>query len=290
MEIRKIGVVGAGAMGTGIAHLAALNGYDVVLRDIDNAFIAKSIKSMDKFMEISVQKGKMSEEKRQDALGRIKGTLEIEDLAESDFVIEAVIENMSLKKEVFESLDKICRPETILTTNTSSMSVTEIAASTRRPDRVCGVHFFNPVQIMRLVEIIRGLQTSDETVAKAKGLAESFGKKATEVKKDSPGFVVNRIMISQFIEACALLQEGIASVEDIDAAVKFGLNYPMGPFELMDYTGIDISYFVMEHLAQEFHDGHWAAPQIIKQMVRAGRLGKKTGGVGFYGNGENHGN
>jgi len=281
MGVRKIGVVGAGAMGTGIANVAAMNGYEVVLRDIEMSYVERSINNMGKFMARSVEKGKISEEQRQAALNRVKGTISIEDLADADFVIEAVIEDLDLKKEVFKALDKICRPEVVLATNTSSMSITSIAASTNQPDKVCGMHFFNPAQIMRLVEVIRGLQTSDETVATAKALAESFGKKAIEVKKDSPGFVVNRILVPQFVEAVRLLQEGVASVEDIDTAVKLGLNYPMGPFELMDFTGIDIAYFVMEYFADEFRDGHYGAPQIIKQMVRAGRLGKKTGG-GFY--------
>ncbi|MGA3118391.1 MAG: 3-hydroxyacyl-CoA dehydrogenase NAD-binding domain-containing protein [Syntrophobacteraceae bacterium] len=281
MDISKIGVVGAGAMGGGIAHVAAMSGYKVVMRDIELSYVEKSIKNMDKFMARSVEKGKMNEEQRQAALNRVKGTIVLEDFADADFVIEAVIEDLDLKKEVFKALDKICRPEVVLATNTSSMSITAIAASTNRPDKVCGMHFFNPAQIMRLVEVIRGLQTSDETVAAAKALVESFGKKAIEVKKDSPGFVVNRILIPQFVEAVRVLQEGIASVEDIDTAVKLGLNYPMGPFELMDFTGIDIAYFVMEYFADEFRDGHYGAPQILKQMVRAGRLGKKTGG-GFY--------
>lgn len=268
-------------MGTGIANVAAMAGYNVVLRDIDMSFVNNSLKNMDKFMSRSVEKGKMTDEQRQAALDRIKGTVVLEDLADVDFVIEAVLEVMDLKKEVFQTLDKICRPEVLLTSNTSSMSITALAATTGRPDKVCGMHFFNPAQIMRLVEVIRGLQTSDETIATAKALAESFGKKTIEVKKDSPGFVVNRIMVPQFIEAARLLEQGVASIEDIDTAVKLGLNYPMGPFELMDFTGIDISYFVMEYFADELRNNQYAAPQIIKQMVRAGKLGKKTGG-GFY--------
>lgn len=281
MSIKTIGVVGAGAMGTGIANVAAVAGYNVVLRDIDMSFVNNSLKNMDRFMARSVEKGKMSQEDREAALGRIRGTVVLEDMADVDFVIEAVLEKMDLKKEVFQTLDKLCRPEVCLTSNTSSMSITAIAATTGRPEKVCGMHFFNPAQIMRLVEVIRGLQTSDETIATAKALAESFGKKTIEVKKDSPGFVVNRIMMPQFIEAARLLEEGVASVEDIDTAVKLGLNYPMGPFELMDFTGIDISYFVMEYFADELRNNQYAAPQIIKQMVRAGKLGKKTGG-GFY--------
>ncbi len=281
MDVRKIGVAGAGAMGTGIANVAAMSGYEVVLRDIEMSYVERSIDNMGKYMARSVEKGKMSEEQRQACLGRIKGTIALEDFADADFVIEAVIEDLDLKKEVFSALDSICRPEAVLATNTSSMSITAIAASTGRAERVCGMHFFNPAQIMRLVEVIRGMQTSDETVVAAKVLAESFGKKTIEVKKDSPGFVVNRILVPQFVEAARLLQEGVASVEDIDTAVKLGLNYPMGPFELMDFTGIDIACFVMEYFADEFRDGHYGAPQIIKQMVRAGKLGKKTGG-GFY--------
>ena len=281
MSIKTIGVVGAGAMGTGIAHVAAMADYNVVLRDVDMSYVDNSVKNMDKFMARSVEKGKMTEDQRRATLDRIKKTVVLEDFADADFIIEVVIENIDLKKEVFQALDKICRPEVIFATNTSSMSITAIAASTGRSDKVCGMHFFNPAQIMRLVEVIRGLETSDETIAAAKALAESFGKKTIEVKKDSPGFVVNRIMIPQFIEAARLLQEGVASVEDIDTAVKLGLNYPMGPFELMDFTGIDISYFVMEYFADELRNNQYAAPQIIKQMVRANKLGKKTGG-GFY--------
>ncbi len=281
MSIRTIGVVGAGAMGTGIAHVAAMAGYDVILRDIDMAFVNRSLGNMDKFMAKSVEKGKLTEEARQATLQRIKGTTALEDMAPADFIIEVVLEKMDLKKEVFQALDKICRPEVILATNTSSMSITEIAACTTRPDKVCGVHFFNPAQIMRLVEIIRGMQSSDETIQTATELARAFGKTTVEVKKDSPGFIVNRIMIPQMIEAARLLQEGVASVEDIDTAVKLGLNYPMGPFELMDFTGVDIGYLVMEYFADEFRDNQYAAPQVVKQMIRAGKLGRKSG-QGFY--------
>ncbi len=281
MSIKTIGVVGAGAMGTGIAHIAAMAGYDVILRDIDIAFVERATKNMDKFMARSVEKGKMTEEARQATLARIKGTTQMEDFAAADFMIEVVVEKMELKKEVFEALDKICRPEVILTTNTSSMSITAIAATTNRPEKVCGMHFFNPAQIMRLCEVIRGLKTADETIATATELARAFGKTTVEVKKDSPGFIVNRVMIPQFVEAARLLQEGVASAEDIDTAVKLGLNYPMGPFELQDFAGVDISVLVMEYFADEFRNSQYAAPQIMKQMMRAGKLGKKTG-EGFY--------
>ncbi len=281
LSIKTIGVVGAGAMGTGIAHVAAMAGYEVVLRDIDMAFVDRSVASMDKVMAKSVEKGKMTEEERQAVLTRIKKTTVLEDMASVDFIIEAVIERMDLKKEVFQTLNKVCRPEVIFGTNTSSMSITEIAAASGRPDKVCGIHFFNPAQVMRLVEIIRGVQSSDETIAAATDLARAFGKTPIEVKKDSPGFVVNRLMVPQMVEAARLLQEGVASIEAIDTAVKLGLNHPMGPFELMDFTGIDIHYYVMEYFADEFRDNQYAAPQIIKQMVRANKLGRKNG-EGFY--------
>lgn len=281
MSVGTVGVVGAGTMGTGIAHMAAMSGYNVILRDIEMSYVERAVASMDKFMARSVEKGIMTEEARQATLARIKKTTTLEDMAATNFVIEVVLEKIELKKEVFQSLNKVCRPDVILATNTSSMSITEIAAASGRPDKVCGVHFFNPAQIMRLVEIIRGAQSSDETIAAATDFARSLGKTTVEVKKDSPGFIVNRIMIPQMIEAARLLQEGVASVEDIDTAVKLGLNYPMGPFELMDFTGIDIGYSVMEYFADEFRDNQYAAPQIIKQMVRANKLGRKNG-EGFY--------
>ena len=196
-------------------------------------------------------------------------------------VIEAIIEDLEAKKEVFAELDKIMPEDAILATNTSSMSITVIAEATKRPDRVAGMHFFNPPQIMKLVEVVRGYKTSDETVATLMELARQLGKEPIEVKKDSPGFIVNRIMIPQFIEAIRLAEEGVASLEDIDKAVKLGLNYPMGPFELQDFAGVDIGLYVMDYFYEEFKDNRFAAPMYIRQLVRAGRNGKKTG-AGFY--------
>lgn len=281
MSIRTIGVVGAGAMGSGIAHVAATAGYDVILRDIDISFVDRAVSNMQKVMTRAVEKGRLTEEALDATLARIKKTTVLEDMADADFVIEVVLEKMDLKKEVFQILDKVCRPDVILATNTSSMSITEIAATTSRPDKVCGVHFFNPAQVMKLVEIIRGIKTSDATISVATDLARAFGKTTVEVKKDSPGFLVNRLMIPMTIEAARLLQEGVASVEDIDTAIKLGLNHPMGPFELMDFTGIDIQYSIMEYFAEEFHDGQYGAPQVIKQMIRSGKIGRKSG-EGFY--------
>ncbi|WP_068985489.1 MULTISPECIES: 3-hydroxyacyl-CoA dehydrogenase family protein [Lysinibacillus] len=281
MIIKTIGVVGAGSMGAGIANLAALNGFNVVLRDIEDRYLEGAMARLNKFMSKSVERGKMTEEQKQETLTRIQTTTKLEDLKDVDIVIEAVLEDLDLKKEVFSQLDVIVRDDVILTTNTSSMSITEIAAATKRPDRVAGMHFFNPAQLMKLVEIVRGYETSDDTVSALKALSLQLRKEVVEVKKDTPGFIVNRIMIPQFIEAIRLLEEGVASAEDIDKAVKFGLNYPMGPFELQDYAGVDIGYHVMEYFNNEFNDPRFAPPLLMKQMMRAGRFGKKSG-AGFY--------
>lgn len=281
MAIHTIGIVGAGSMGTGIANLAAINGFNVILRDIEERFIEGALHRMSKFMAKSVSKGKMTEEQKQAVLGRIQTTIDLEDMKDADIVIEAVVEDLELKKDVFSKLDAIVRDGVILTTNTSSMSITEIAAATNRPELVAGMHFFNPAQLMKLVEVVRGLNTSDETVQELKALSRRLAKEPVEVKKDSPGFIVNRIMLPQFIEAIKLVEEGVASYEDIDKAVKLGLNYPMGPFELQDFAGVDIGYHVMEYFKEEFSNNHFAPPLLLKQLVRAGRLGRKTG-AGFY--------
>ncbi len=282
MEIKKIGVVGAGAMGNGIAQVAAQIGCDVVMRDIEIKFVEGGMKKIEGFLSRSVEKGKMDSKEKDTIIGRIRGTTDMDDLNEVDFVVEAVLEDMDLKKRVFKELDELCRPDVILATNTSSMSITEIGASTKRPDKVCGMHFFNPVPLMRLVEIIRGYSTTDETIQTTTELAQKMGKVTVEVKKDSPGFIVNRILIPHFLEAVKIVEEGIASIEDVDKAVKNGLNYPMGPFELMDLTGIDIAYFVSEYFYKELNkENKWVAPNLMKTMVRAGKLGKKTGG-GWY--------
>ncbi len=282
MAIKTIGILGAGSMGHGIAQVAAQAGYDVVLVDIEARFIEGAIKKIDKFLSKSVEKGKMSADQKAGILGKIKGTTKFADLKDSDFVVEVVPEEMDLKKKVFKDLDELLRKDVIIATNTSSLSVTEIAASTSRPEKVAGLHFFNPVPLMRLVEVIRGHYTSDETTRACMDMAKSLGKEPIEVRSDIPGFVVNRLMVPHLIEAINLLQSGVASVEDIDKAAKLGLNYPMGPFELMDLTGIDILAHVTEYLHKELdRDLKWATPRLLTQMVRANRLGVKTGG-GWY--------
>jgi len=282
MQVNKLGVIGAGTMGNGIAQLAAVIGCDVIMRDISGDFVERGIKNIDSFLSKSVEKGKLQADEKVSIMGRIKGTTDMSDLKDVDFVIEAVLEDLDLKKKVFQELDELCRPEVVLASNTSSMSITEIAAATKRPDKVCGVHFFNPAPLMRLVEIIRGYETSDETVATATDIAKKMGKVTVEIKKDTPGFIVNRVMIPHFIEAIKIVEEGIATIEDVDTAVKNGLNYPMGPFELMDLTGIDIAYFVMEYFYKELNkESKWSSPGLLKSVIRAGKLGRKTG-AGWY--------
>jgi 3-hydroxybutyryl-CoA dehydrogenase len=282
MEIKVIGVLGAGSMGNGIAQVASQAGYQVIMRDIEDRFVQNGLKAIEKFLIKSVEKGKMTEDQKKGILSRIKGTTKMEDLKDVDFVIEAVFEDLELKKYVFKKLDELTRSQVILTTNTSSMSVTEIAMATKRPEKVAGMHFFNPAPIMKLVEVIRAYHTNDETVHTVMEMAKKMGKEPVEVRKDTPGFIVNRLMIPHVIEAIKMAEEGVASIEDIDKAVKLGLNYPMGPFELMDLTGVDIAHHVAEYLYKELNkESKWSVPTLMKSMIRAGRLGRKTG-AGWY--------
>jgi 3-hydroxybutyryl-CoA dehydrogenase len=282
MDIKVVGVLGAGTMGNGVAQLAAQAGYQVVMRDIEDRFVENGLKAIDKFLTKSVEKGKMTEDQKKGVTSKIKGTTRMEDLKDVDLVIEAVFEDLELKKSLFKQLDELTRPHAILTSNTSSMSITEIAMATKRPEKVAGMHFFNPAPIMRLVEVIRGYDTNDETIRVIMELAKKMGKEPVEVKKDTPGFIVNRLMIPHVVEAIKMLEEGVATVEDIDKAVKLGLNYPMGPFELMDLTGVDIALHVTDYLYRELNkESKWAAPVTLKSMVRAGKIGKKVG-KGWY--------
>jgi 3-hydroxybutyryl-CoA dehydrogenase len=277
MEIKTIGVVGAGAMGSGIAQVSAQAGYNVILRDIEDRFVESGIKNIDKFLSKSVEKGKMSADDKKAVMGRIKGTTKMADFKDADYVIEVIIEVMDVKKKAFAELDEIVKPNVILASNTSSMSITEIATATKRPEKVCGMHFFNPVPLMKLVEVIRGIKTNDETIKTALELSKKLGKEPVEVKVDVPGFLANRLMIAVAIEAIKLYEQGIASKEDVDKAAKLGLNYPMGPFELMDLTGVDINYHVMDYFYKELpKELKWNPPLTIKNMVKAGLLGRKT--------------
>lgn len=282
MEIKKIGVLGAGAMGNGIAQICAQTGYDVIMRDIADEFVQRGLKAIEGFLSKSVEKGKITEDDKKKTLGKIKGTTKVDDMKDADFVIEAVLEDLELKKKVFQEVEKVTRPEVILATNTSSMSITEIGAATKRADKVVGMHFFNPVPVMKLVEVIKGMDTSDETMKVTRELTEKLGKLPVLVLKDTPGFIVNRLMILQLMEAIKIYEEGIASMEDIDTSVKAGLNHPMGPFELMDLTGLDINYHVNEYFHRELNQElKHVTPITLKNMVRANKLGRKTG-AGWY--------
>ena len=282
MTVKTIGVVGIGSMGSGIAQVAAQAGYDVVVRDLDDGLLKKGLGSIDKFLSKSVEKGKMTADDKTATLARIKVTTRMEDLKDADFIIEAAFEAMDVKKQLFAELDGLIRKDVVLGTNTSSLSITEIATATKRPEKVVGVHFFNPVPLMRLVEIVRGQLTGSEAVAVAAEVAKKLGKESVEVKVDVPAFIVNRLMIPHFIEAMKLLETGVATKEDIDKAAKLGLNYPMGPFELMDFTGLDINLMVNEYLRKELpQELKWQSSLELKNLVKAGRLGRKTG-AGWY--------
>ncbi|MDF2956641.1 MAG: 3-hydroxyacyl-CoA dehydrogenase [Candidatus Alkanophagales archaeon MCA70_species_1] len=280
-DIKKVAVIGAGIMGTGIAQVCAQAGYEVGLRDIEDEFVERSISTMKSSLGKLVQKGKISQGDADAIIGRIKGTTDLKEAAgDADLVIEAVVENMDVKKQVFKELDEICPERTIFASNTSSLSITEMAAATKRPEKVVGMHFFNPVPVMRLVEIVRGLTTSDETVEVARAFAEKLGKTPV-VCKDSPGFIANRIALPSLNEAMFALMEGVAPKEDIDTAMKLGYNWPMGPLELADLVGLDTLLAVFEVFYNEFGDPKYRPCPLLRQMVRAGYLGRKTG-KGFY--------
>lgn len=278
--MEKIFVLGAGTMGAGIVQAFAQKGYEVIVRDIKDEFVERGLAGINKNLSKLVSKGKMTEEVKEDILSRISGTTDINLAADCDLIVEAAIENMKIKKEIFAELDKICKPETILASNTSSLSITEVASATSRPEKVIGMHFFNPAPVMKLVEIIRGMATSQETFDAVKELSLAIGKEPVEVS-EAPGFVVNRILIPMINEASFILQEGIASVEDIDTAMKFGANHPMGPLALGDLIGLDVCLAIMDVLYNETGDTKYRASSTLRKYVRAGWLGRKTG-RGFY--------
>ncbi len=280
MKIEKIGIVGAGTMGHGIALVSAQAGYDVVMRDIKQEFVDDGMKSIESFLARSVQKEKISSEEKEDILSRIEGTVHLEDLENCDLIIEAVIEDVEIKEEVFTKLDELCPPETILASNTSTIPITKMAAFTDRPDRFIGMHFMNPVPLMKLVEVIRGLRTSDEVTDMIISLAKEMGKAPVEVN-DSPGFVSNRVLIPMINEAIYCLQNDVAEAEAIDQVMKLGMNHPMGPLALGDLIGLDTVLHIMEVLYEEFNDSKYRPCPLLKKMVRAGYLGRKTG-RGFY--------
>lgn len=279
-DVKKVGVLGAGAMGSGIAQVVASNTREVVLLDISDSALDRGMKTIKDNLGRFIKKGEIKEEDRESILSRIKTTTKFEDLGDVDLVIEAVFENMNVKKDTFKKLDASTHPEVILATNTSSLPIIEIAVNTKKPDKVVGMHFFNPVSIMKLVEIIKTLATSDEAVEFAYDFAKTLGKEPVKTK-DFPGFIVNRVLMPMLNEAIFALEEGIGTAEDIDKAMKLGTNQPIGPLALIDLIGLDVTLDVIDVLYREFQDPKFRAAPLLRQMVRAGWLGRKTG-RGFY--------
>ena len=278
--MKTVGVVGCGLMGSGIAQVSAQAGFTTWVREVDKPTLDKGLGRIRKFLEDGVAKGKLTADVKDETLGRIKGTTELQDLATCDLVIEAVVENLDAKRQVFSTLDKIVPASTVLASNTSSLSITEIAATASRPERVVGLHFFNPVPLMKLVEVIRALPTSDAAFEVAKGFVEKLGKTAV-VAKDTPGFVVNRLLVPYLLDAARIYESGVASKEDIDNGMKLGCGYPMGPLTLLDFVGLDTTLSIANIMFEEFKLPQYAAPPLLKRMVLAGYLGRKSG-RGFY--------
>lgn len=280
MEIKKVGVVGAGLMGNGIAQTIAQSGYQTRISEINDQLLNKGMGMIKNNLSNAVSKGRMAQTDMDAILGRITGTTNVKDFNDCDLIVEAAVENMELKKKIFAELDQICQPHTIIGTNSSSLSIMDIAVVTKRPDKILGLHFFNPVPVMKLLEIVKTIVTSDETISVAKEFGASLGKTVITAK-DAPAYIVNRLLIPYLMEAIRLYESGYASKEDIDAGMRLGCNYPMGPLELLDFVGLDTAMYATSAMYAELKDPKMNPPILLKKMVTAGHLGRKTG-KGFY--------
>jgi 3-hydroxybutyryl-CoA dehydrogenase len=281
MQIRKVGVLGCGLMGSGIAQVAAQAGYDVVVREVEQKFLDKGLGGIQKSLGKFVEKGKMQQSDMDACLGRLKGTTNLEDLADCDIVIEAIIENAQIKRETYAELDRIVKKDAIFASNTSSLTITELSMATSRPKQFVGMHFFNPVPLMKLVEVVRTILTSDDAFDTAFAFAKSLGKEAVSCR-DNSGFIVNRLLVPYILDAIRAYEEGVGSIEDIDKAMVLGCGYPMGPFTLLDFVGLDTTYYITEVMYEEYQEKRFAAPPLLRKMVLAGRLGRNKTGTGFY--------
>ena len=278
--IETVGVVGCGLMGSGIAEVCARAGYTTIVREVNEDLVARGLERLGSSMDTAVQRGKLAAEERDAARGRLRGTTSLADFAACDLVVEAATENPTIKKDTFAELDRVCPPHAILASNTSSIPIIQMATATRRPDKVLGLHFMNPVPVMKLIEMVRALTTSDETMDTARAFGESLGKRLI-VSKDRGGFIVNYLLIPYLLDAIRMLEAGFASAEDMDVGMMLGTSYPMGPFTLLDFVGLDTTLFIADVLFDEFKEPRFAAPTLLKHMVAAGWLGRKSG-RGFY--------
>ena len=280
MQIKTVGVLGCGLMGSGIAQVSAAAGYRTVVREVDDAVLQKGLGRVRGFLEAGVSKGKLTAESRDRTLGNLSGATTFDGLAECDLVIEAIVENLGAKRDSYAMLEEVVGAHTIFLSNTSSLCITELAAATRRPDRFGGLHFFSPVPLMKLVEVIRALTTSDETFAAVFDFATSLGKEPVTAP-DRPGFIVNRLLVPYLLDAIRAYENGLGTLEDIDKGMVLGCGYPMGPFQLLDFVGLDTTYYIANIMFDEFREPAYAPPPLLKRMVAAGRLGRKSG-RGFY--------
>jgi 3-hydroxybutyryl-CoA dehydrogenase len=280
MQIKTVGVLGCGLMGSGIAQVSAAAGYRTIVREVDDGVLKRGLGRIQKFLDDGVQKGKVTAEAREKTLGNLTGTTTFEGLKDCDLIVEAIIESLEEKSKAYAALDGLVANDAIFCSNTSSLCITELAAATRRPDRFAGLHFFNPVPIMKLVEVIRALTTSDETYQAVFGFAQSLGKEPITAP-DKPGFIVNRLLVPYLLDAIRSYEHGLGTLEDIDKGMKLGCGYPMGPFTLLDFVGLDTTYYIANIMFEEYREPAYAPPPLLKRMVLAGRLGKKSG-QGFY--------